>query len=91
MVQLRGNVHPFTRVGTDLGRLNGSKQLKNVTLLFKQTASQKADLQALIRQQRDPNSPNYHKWLTPAEYGARFGMSQDDLGKVTGWLKYWCS
>jgi subtilase family serine protease len=87
MVQLRGNVHPLTRVGTDLGRLNGATQLKNVTLIFNQSASQKAALQALIEQQRDPSSPNYHKWLTPAEYGARFGMSQDDLNKVTDWLK----
>ena len=87
MVRLRGNVHPLTRVGTDLGRLNGATQLKNVTLIFNQSASQKAALQALIQQQRDPSSPNYHKWLTPAEYGARFGMSQDDLNKVADWLK----
>jgi subtilase family serine protease len=61
--------------------------LKNVTLLFNQSASQKADLQALVQQQRDPASPNYHKWLTPEQFGARFGMSQDDLNKVTSWLK----
>ena len=87
MVQLRGNVHVLTQKAADLGRLDGAKQLKNITLLFNQSASQKAELQALIEQQRDPQSPNYHKWLTPDQYGARFGMSQDDLDNVTNWLK----
>lgn len=87
MVQLRGNVHPLTRVGTDLGRVNGAMQLKNVTLVFNQSASQKAALRTLIQQQRDPASPNYHQWLTPEEFGDRFGLSQADLDKVTNWLK----
>ena len=87
MVRLRGNVHLFTQKAADLGRLDGAKQLKNVTLLFNQSASQKTALQALIEQQRDPESPNYHKWLTPEQYAAKFGMSQDDIDKVSGWLQ----
>ncbi len=87
MVRLRGNVHILTQKAADLGRVDGARQLKNVTLLFDQSASQKAELQALIKQQRDPQSPNYHKWLTPEQYAARFGMSQDDLDKVSGWLR----
>jgi len=87
MVRLRGNVHPLTQRGVDLGRVSAAMRLKNVTLVFNQSASQKAALQTLIEQQRDPASPNYHKWLTPEEYASRFGMSQADLGKVTDWLK----
>lgn len=87
MVQLRGNVHLLAQRAFDLGRLDGAKQLKNVTLLFNQSASQKADLQTLIEQQRDPQSPNYHKWLTPEQYAARFGMSPSDIDKVAAWLR----
>ena len=87
MVRLRGNVSPLTQVGTDLGRVSGAMRLKNVTLVFNQSASQKAALQALIEQQRDPSSPNYHMWLTPEMYAERFGMSPADLGKVADWLK----
>jgi subtilase family serine protease len=87
MVRLRGNVSPLTRAATDLGRMNGAMQLKNVTLLFNQSSSQKSEMQALIREQQDPSSPNYHQWLTPEQYAERFGMSQADLDKVTAWLK----
>jgi len=87
MVRLRGNVHLLTQKAADLGRLSGSKQLKNVTLLFNQSAEQKADLKTLIEQQKDPQSPHYHKWLTPEQYAARFGMSQDDIEKVATWLR----
>ncbi len=87
MVRLQGNVHHLTQVATDLGRVNGATRLKNVTLVFNQSASQKAALQALSAQQRDPASPNYHKWLTPEQYAERFGMTWADLGKVADWLK----
>jgi subtilase family serine protease len=56
-------------------------------LIFSPSASQKAALQTLIAQQQDPNSSNFHKWITPEQYAERFGMSADDLNKVTGWLK----
>jgi len=87
MVRLRGNVHLLTRKAADLGRVDGARQLKNVTLLFNQSASQKAELQTLIEQQRDPESPNYHKWLMPEQYAGRFGMSQSDFDKVASWLR----
>jgi len=33
-----------------------------------------------------PPPPLYHRWLTPAEYGARFGASEQELAQVAGWL-----
>ena len=39
------------------------------------------------RSSRIPHSPNYHKWLTPEHYAARFGMSDADLAQVSAWLK----
>ena len=38
-------------------------------------------------EQQTPGSPNYHHWLTPEEYGQRFGVSDADLGKITQWLQ----
>ena len=29
---------------------------------------------------------SYHQWLTPAQYGSRFGASRQDLARITGWL-----
>src|SRR5271157_4715704 len=37
--------------------------------------------------QQTPSSSNYHKWLTPAQYADRFGLSQNDINKITTWLK----
>src|SRR5262249_15578425 len=30
---------------------------------------------------------SYHGWLTPEEFGARFGPTDDDLQTVVGWLE----
>ena len=37
--------------------------------------------------QQDPASKNYHHWLTPTEMGALFGLSQQDISRVTTWLE----
>ena len=58
-----------------------------VTLVFKLSAAQQADLDALLASQQDRGSPDYQRWLTPEQYGSRFGLSQGDINKVTGWLE----
>ena len=50
------------------------------------TPAQQADLTQLLAAQLNPSSPNYHQWLTPEQFGARFGLSSSDLAKVTAWL-----
>jgi uncharacterized repeat protein (TIGR01451 family) len=32
-------------------------------------------------------SPNFHKWITPAEYGRRFGAAPEDIETVSRWLE----
>ena len=46
-----------------------------------------AALQDLIRQQNDPRSPLYKKWLTAAEFDARFAPSAADYAVVQNWAK----
>jgi subtilase family serine protease len=55
-------------------------------MLLQGSPAQKADLEQLLKDQQDPASPQYHKWLTPAQFGQRFGPSQNDIAAVTGWL-----
>lgn len=43
-------------------------------------------LDQLIQAQQDPNSPEYHQWLTPKEFGARFGQTPEHINKVVNWL-----
>ncbi len=81
------NVSPRVRPGADQGRVRDSLPLNRVTLIFKPTKTQQDDLNALLVRQQDPNSPDYHKWLTPDQYAERFGLSQTDFGKIATWLQ----
>ena len=83
---LSGNVHPMARPQYDQGRVEPSMPMR-VTLVFKMSAEQQADLDALLARQQDRGSPDYQRWLTPEQYGSRFGVSQGDINKVTGWLE----
>jgi subtilase family serine protease len=83
---VRGNVHPLARPEFDQGRVDPSMPMR-ATMTFKMTAAQQADLDALLAGQQERGSPDYQRWLTPEQFGSRFGLSQGDINKVTGWLE----
>jgi subtilase family serine protease len=84
---LRGNVHGFAKPENDLGRANGNRLMQGVTLAFHPSETQQKDLDQFLAELGDRSSPNYHKYLTPKQFGQRFGMSWNDLNKVTAWLQ----
>jgi len=86
-VPLKGNLHGGARPEFDQGRVDGSMEMQAVSLVFKPSPAQQSALDQLLAQQQDRMSPNYHKWLTPVQFGDRFGMSKSDLGKVISWLQ----
>src|ERR1035438_1814892 len=55
-------------------------------LLAKPSAAQQAELNQLLADQQNPSSPQFHKWLTPETFGARFGLSIGDHSKLVAWL-----
>ncbi|HEY9159195.1 S53 family serine peptidase [Candidatus Binatus sp.] len=46
----------------------------------------RADLDRLLAAQQDPSSPQYHHWISTAEFDARFGPTGADVEKVSSWL-----
>jgi subtilase family serine protease len=84
---LRGNVHPLPVSAVDEGQVEGSFPLPRISIHFSLTTAQQADLDALLRAQRDRSSPQYRKWLTPEQYADRFGVSRKDLARITSWLE----
>jgi subtilase family serine protease len=44
-------------------------------------------LRTLLAAQQDPTSPEYHRWLTPREFGERFGPTRRDVKQVERWLR----
>jgi uncharacterized protein (TIGR03437 family) len=86
-VTLAGHVHPKATPANDLGRVEPSLKLSYVTLTLTQSEAQKADLKNLLAEQQNPSSPNYHRWLTPAQYADRFGVSPENVSRITQWLQ----
>ena len=87
MAPIAGSIHPLAKAAMDEGLVDNSKTLAGMTINFRRTAAQEASLQALLQAQQTPGSPNYHQWLTPAQFGQQFGMSSADLAKVSDWLQ----
>ena len=83
---VHGTISSRAKRANDLGAAPADLKLSSLTLFFSLTSAQQADLDQLLAAQTDPSSPNYHQWLTPEQYGARFGLSSADLTKVSGWL-----
>src|SRR5579863_4007600 len=84
---LNESQQPLGQARFDAGRLPSDFRLNGMSLVFNRSAAQEADLQALIAAQQDPQSPQYHQWLSPEQFGARFGMAQSDLDQVETWLQ----
>jgi kumamolisin len=67
----------------DLGKRSADLPVKVlVTLRFNHAA----ELHQLVREQSDPASSNYHRYLTPAQFAERFGPTVDQLNQVVAEL-----
>ena len=84
---LRGNTHPFARPEFDRGPAPANLPMERMMLVLKSSPEQGAQLDQLLAEQQDRSSANYHKWLTPEEFGAQFGASEADIQQVTAWLQ----
>jgi len=85
-VTLHGNVHPNARPEFDRGPADQNLAYEKMVMVLSPRQDAKDNINALLAQQHDPASPLYHQWLTPAEFGKRFGIADDDLKAITDWL-----
>lgn len=83
---LPGSHAPAPHNASDAGELSGTTALNGMNLVFSRSSSQEAQLQQLLAAQQDPSSTQYHKWLTPEQFAALFGVSDEDIAAVTAWL-----
>jgi pseudomonalisin len=67
------------------GRANPDMQLKSMMFAFQ--LQNRQELKQLLADQQNPNSVNYHRWLTPQEFGSRFGVSQAQYQRTVEWLQ----
>src|SRR6476646_11498793 len=64
-VTLHGNVHPQARAEFDRGSANAAMPMNRMVLLLSVRPDAQTELQQLLANQQAPNSPDYHKWVTP--------------------------
>ena len=86
VVVLQGNVHPLARPEFDAGAASLTMPMEHMILALRLAPEKRAALDQLLAEQQDPNSPSFHRWLTPEEYGERFGPSREEIEAVTDWL-----
>lgn len=82
-----GNRHPLARAEFDAGPAPADTRMDRMTLVLQPDAAQQQALEALLAAQQDPQSPEYHRWLTPEDFGQRFGAAQRDIERVVAWLE----
>jgi hypothetical protein len=83
---LRNSVHPLANSANDRGRADSSTPMKDMILLLHPADSQVSALKQLVSDLHNPHSPSFHKWLTPAQYAAQYGVGDADIKTVSGWL-----
>ncbi|HYL62776.1 MAG TPA: protease pro-enzyme activation domain-containing protein, partial [Candidatus Methylomirabilis sp.] len=86
LTALKGSVHPLARPEFDRGPVPDSTPMNRMLLFLQRSPQQEAALQQLMADQMSKASPNFHNWLTPAQFGAQFGPADGDLQTVTNWL-----
>ncbi len=83
LVTLTGNTHRMAQAQFDQGPAPDSLPLERLMLILKRSPQQEAALRTLLDEQQDRNSPNFHKWLTPEQFGQQFGPADADIQVVT--------
>lgn len=86
-VATRGAPSPEIVRHPDLGPSDPALPVERATLVLAPRAGASADLSRLLAAQVDPASPDYHRWLTPEEFGRRFGVDDDALAAILDWLQ----
>ncbi len=86
-VALSGNTRPEANVLTSRGPVANTLPVDHILLILQRSPEQEAAVDQFITSLNDRNSPNFHKWLTPDEFGSRFGVAEEDIQQVTNWLQ----
>jgi hypothetical protein len=56
-------------------------------LVLSRSTEQQAALDQYLAELQDKSSPNYHKWLTPEQFGQLYGPADSDIAALVAWLE----
>jgi hypothetical protein len=84
---LKGNTRVASARALDMGEAPASTAADRMLLLLKRSPERETALQTMIESLHDHNSPNFHHWMTPQQFGSQWGAAEADVEVVTAWLK----
>ncbi|WP_347986809.1 Ig-like domain repeat protein [Methylomonas sp. AM2-LC] len=85
-ITLKGNRVSQLDNSVDTGRIDDNLRLNRMILNLKSSPAQQAALDAFTQAQQTPGSPDYHHWLTPAEFASHFGVAEQDISAIKNFL-----
>ncbi|HWX40129.1 MAG TPA: protease pro-enzyme activation domain-containing protein, partial [Blastocatellia bacterium] len=79
-----GEIPAKAKTAPFLGYLAPNERIR---MLLSFQLNDEAGLQQLISDLYNPDSPQYHQWLTPEQFGERYGRTNDEIDWVVKWLQ----
>jgi len=87
LVTLVGNTRPEANSHNDRGPVADAFQLDHMLLQLKRPPEVEKAFAEYIESLTDKSSPNFHRWITAQEQGEQYGLEQQDIDAITGWLR----
>lgn len=87
LVSLPGNTRSEANAANDHGAVADNLPLEHLQLQLQRPPELEQQLEQFMAEQQHKGSPVYHQWLTAEQFGQRFGVSRQDVERVTGWLE----
>src|ERR1017187_7808026 len=86
LIRLRGNTRPEANAKNDRGRVEDSFPMEHMLLQLKRAPELERKFDQYIDSLTDKRSPNFRHWMMAAEQGEKYGLAQQDIDSITGWL-----
>ncbi len=86
-ITVTGSTSPLVKASVDNGRMPSGQNLGRMILMLSPAPEQDQQAVQLLASLHDASSPSFHKWLTPAQFGAQFGVAAADAATVQQWLQ----
>ncbi len=87
VVRLEGNTRPEANAENDRGPVSDDFALAHMQIQLRLPLEKEQELEQLIGELHDPNSPGFHHWLTADEFRQRFSPAPEDIEAVSSWLQ----
>jgi len=87
LATLLGTVHALARPKFDQGAVPDDFPMQRMLVMLQRPPEREAARQRFLREVHTPSSPMFHQWVSPVEYGKRFGAKDEDIQTVVAWLQ----